>query len=605
MKNLRLNLIIITALTAASATFAQNETLPYTLYIVRPAINNYAVMPDAPLPGTCKRETTMKIMTCRGEYEPASFVVKTDKPLTGVRIEVEPLSGPAGTIAPEAVDVRLVQVVFRRITDWPALCPWLLVHDPGLIVVDENPHPMALRDNALEHWKAYTHTNRLTREPVDTEHLQPVDIDTVRQFWITVHMPEDAPAGIYTSNVTVRPDNAAASALTLQVTVPDFELLPPMFEYSVYYPVYFGRNLPPENPHSFGDMTDEQYLAELKNMVAHGCTNPNIYQAPDAREDGTVDFAILENIIRLREQAGMRKGPLFLPNHPLKIAPRQLTEDERAFNHRYIREVVAWCKERGYPEVYFYLMDEASGETLRGERDSIKSIHEAGARTYVACGGDFYDLVGDLLDLPILLHPGHGRIDMVGHYVHGHLRGPEAVREPAELLAAGGAHVLLEPGIQRQIQGVHKNGFKIYTYMDPIGGQSLPELHRRDRGLGLWKAGLDGTMTWAYTHITNNALTDFPPGLSAQAHQSMFFGVVFRGKNSVIDTLGWEGFREGVDDARYLTTLLETLKQSKAAGKHIDLVDNTEQWLESVPIDADLNAMRLEMARRIEALLQP
>ena len=67
MKSLRLSLIIVTALTAASATFAQNETLPYTLYIVRPAINNYAVMPDEPLPGTCKRETTMKIMTCRGE----------------------------------------------------------------------------------------------------------------------------------------------------------------------------------------------------------------------------------------------------------------------------------------------------------------------------------------------------------------------------------------------------------------------------------------------------------------------------------------------------------------------------------------------------------
>jgi len=587
--------IMVLSLASYSAATAQES---YETYVVSPAINNYAILPGEPLPEVCQPGGIMRIMACRGEYEPASFVVRTKSPLKGVRIEVGNLAGAAGTLPADAIDVRAVQVIFRRVTDWPALTPWLLLHDPGLFVVDDAPRPYAIGDppetkedvGALS--RAYNKTNRLTREAVDTQDLQPVDIEELRQFWITVHVPFNAMPGAYSATVRIEPENAAASEIELQLTVPGFELLPPMFEYSIYYPASVEPDLEPDDPHSYGSLSEEQYLAELRNMVAHGCTSPNSYCEISCKPDGTVDFTALERTVALCDAAGISHSkPLYLVNHPVNIVSRPLTEEEHEQTIETTRQIVAWARERGFPDVYFYAIDEASGETLHGERESIQAVHDGGGKVFVAGGNDLFEQVGDLLDLPILMHPGHAPMDRVGH----ELAGPDALRHPETLLAVGSPELLLEPGIQSAIKGFHQNGFKVFTYMDPLAGCHLVELHRRNRGLGLWKAGLDGTMTWAYTHITAS---------ESIVEQPWYFNMVFRAEEGVLDTLGWEGYREGVDDARYLTTLLDALEKADAAGRNLSIVKETRQWLEGVGIDADLEAWRLEMVQRIEAVSQ-
>jgi len=132
---LLLALHIVTGLTV-DALCAQYEIL-----VVTPAINNEAILPGSPLPPVCHPATTMKVLACRSEYEPASFVVKTDGTLRRVRVDVDPLTGPSGSLEAGALDVRVVQLLFRRVTDWPALAPALLLHDADLIVVDEKPQP--------------------------------------------------------------------------------------------------------------------------------------------------------------------------------------------------------------------------------------------------------------------------------------------------------------------------------------------------------------------------------------------------------------------------------------------------------------------------------
>ncbi|MDP7399889.1 MAG: hypothetical protein QF541_23700, partial [Lentisphaeria bacterium] len=72
----------------------------------------------------------------------------------------------------------------------------------------------------------------------------------------------------------------------------------------------------------------------------------------------------------------------------------------------------------------------------------------------------------------------------------------------------------------------------------------------------------------------------------------------------VLDTLSWEGYREGYDDARYLATLQAALARAKAAGRHQTLVARTQRWLDNLTVKADLDAWRLEMARRTELLLK-
>jgi len=73
----------------------------------------------------------------------------------------------------------------------------------------------------------------------------------------------------------------------------------------------------------------------------------------------------------------------------------------------------------------------------------------------------------------------------------------------------------------------------------------------------------------------------------------------------VIDTLQWEGFREGVDDIRY-ATLLRGLAVKAAASRDIDAIYAGRQALQWFAVfdkeGADLSAARLEMIRMIMQL---
>ena len=77
---------------------------------------------------------------CRGEYEPASFVVIAGAPLEQVRIEVGPVTGPGGSWPNEAVDVRVVKEYYRSIpAHGAAAIPTLLVHDDDFLAIEPAP----------------------------------------------------------------------------------------------------------------------------------------------------------------------------------------------------------------------------------------------------------------------------------------------------------------------------------------------------------------------------------------------------------------------------------------------------------------------------------
>ena len=104
--------------------------------------------------------------------------------------------------------------------------------------------------------------------------------------------------------------------------------------------------------------------------------------------------------------------------------------------------------------------------------------------------------------------------------------------------------------------------------------------------------GCDGGMNWAYTHIKGSVTN---PGI--------FWAYVIRSEEGVIDKLEWEGFREGVDDVRYLSTLLDALGRAAGTYGKEPLVAETWTWLSSLDTaKADLKALRIEMARRITGL---
>jgi len=71
-------------------------------------------------------------------------------------------------------------------------------------------------------------------------------------------------------------------------------------------------------------------------------------------------------------------------------------------------------------------------------------------------------------------------------------------------------------------------------------------------------------------------------------------------ENGVVGTVQWEGFREGVDDVRYLSTLLRAIADAEAAGgSKAQRAQEARRWVEEIDPHGDLNALRAEMVRWI------
>ena len=135
--------------------------------------------------------------------------------------------GPARAWPPEAIDIRFVKEIFRFAVAHGAMkMPTLLVHDDGVLTIVPIPND--------EHDWLYNQPRTPLR---DADRYVPVDIDSRRQFWITVHVPERAEAGTYQTTLRVAPANADAEEVSLTIEVYPFDLLDPMKEYSIYYPV--------------------------------------------------------------------------------------------------------------------------------------------------------------------------------------------------------------------------------------------------------------------------------------------------------------------------------------------------------------------------------
>ena len=602
-----LTLLVCSLLVASSALCHGAD---YTVHVVNPAVTNHMILRDGPLPPVCTEATAIELSACRGEYEPASFVVTASKPLESVRIEVGQLTGAGGSWPDDAVDVRVVKEYYRGTLDRGAEMlnrgtdcgyasfPTLLVHDESFLAIE--PAPTEANPKAMK--------NVLRGELRDTAELQPVAINKRKQFWVTVHIPEHARPGTYRTTVRIVPQNSDASELSLQVQVYPFTLLPPMLEYSIYYPV----KLVPEGSQDWRNgkwtytawITPQQYIAECKDMLAHGLSNPNIYTGPHIRPDGSLDFSPLEEILDLRESVGMRSKALYLVASPCTFRTRPLTPQERQQTHRYVPEINAWAREHGYEEVFHMAIDEMWGEAVSDARDSMAAVDEAGGLVFTAVlepwvavldptqSTEFLDRVLDVLHRPVL----HSTV-MDNLAVAARKYGvEESLRHMAEIAKAANCEVLAQAqqeSYRKAIARVHHLGNKIYTYMNPRGGAPLPELQRRSEGLGLWRVGFDGTMTWAYIHIAGDAVD-----------QPLRYAKVYRTEHGVLDTLHWEGWREGVDDVRYLTTLLDALSRARGRFPHEPLISETDDWVDGIDVaNGDLDAIRREMARRIVALM--
>jgi hypothetical protein len=523
---------------------------PYILYTPRAITNNRLSTDTFPIPSSVGKE--LACCGCRGEYEPLSVAVFALEDVKGLAVAVSDLKGPESTIPAAAVDVRVVKCWFqagREIWDTKhkILVPELLLKDDRLVRVDMDRKENYLRSTADDGTQTYllcsgpTSENLKDVRPLDAETLEPVDISAncLKQFWLTVHIPEKARAGTYQGVVRFQMGSGRRE-LPLTVRVHPFDLAQPRMIYSIYYRGTLSRDGKPTI--SSDSKSEEQYRAEMADLRAHGVLYPTNYQG--------MNEPVLRRILEIRREVGLPGGPLYNLGGSTGAStdPGALQSLQRD-----VKRWITFCRPFGYQTIYFYGSDEATGEQLTAQRAAWKAVQAAGGKTFVACYEKTFEAMGGLLNCAVLAGKPN----------------PEEGKK------------------------WHSVGSHAFCYAYPQVGNEEPETYRRHFGMELWKAGFDGAMDYAYQHGFGHVWNDFD---NRTYRDHIFAYPTLKG---VIDTIQWEGFREGVDDVRYLTTLRNLIEQAKSDPARALLGRQAEDWVNAIDPAGDLDSLRAQIVERI------
>lgn len=487
-------------------TFSNIPVLPYDIFV----------------PGDISE--TIDIRGCPGEYEPASFVLSAFSDISCLSVEASDLKSGANTIPACNIDLKSVKCWFQAGTAWTdigqdknsrILVPDLLLNDDSLVQADlvqqENYLKITNTDGAGRYvWISnpdekcrYGHPSSSELPVKDARTLQPLNISKNfnKQFWVTVKIPHDAPAGNYEGIIRLKTPKVVLADLKIRLLVFPFRLAPPPYTSSIYYA---GKLNPKGSGTLSSELKDEvQLKRDFENMAAHGIRDPLCYQ--------TYDEKLLKKYLEIRKECGLQMSPLYYLEFGLYGELLNFSPEKASLLKKKVREIIEFGRKQGISEFYFYAIDEAKGDKLSAQRTAWDIIHKAGGKIFVAGIKEAnFKLVGDLQDLLVC---------------EGELSRGEAAMW-------------------------HSAGHKIWSYSNPQSGVKNPAVYRENFGIRLWQYDYDGACTFAYQSSMGNIWNDFDH-IQYRDHCFSYPTV-----DGTIDTIAWEAYREAIKDARYLNTLI-------------------------------------------------
>jgi len=494
---------------------------PVTVFVI-PPITNEAILPNSSIPINFSGDI-ISVAASPGEFEPASFVIRSNQEIDSLMVKASRLVGNNSSISPGNIDIRVVKCWYQAGSDIydtknKILVPELLLKNDALIKIVGKDNFLKLANGIYVNISNPKGISGIKSAPTldqfpvkDNETLQPVDIpkDINKQFWITIKVPDNAEPGMYSGEILLVTPKGRIGGIKLKLNVLPIILLKPYLNYSIYYT---GR-LNNDGSLSSGDKNEGQFYVEMKDIFDHGVANPTVYYKDN-----------IGRFLQIRREVGIINQPLFYLGLNIESSGENSVALKNAIIN--LKKQVATHESI---RLYIYAPDELSLNNPKN-RAQIKLAHQLGVSVFDAQSKENATNVADILDLAV---------------------------------------VSLDPDIQLA-RKYHEYGHKIFSYGNPQGGVENPETYRRNYGLLLWQKEYDGAMDFAYQYGYNNIWNDFD---SEECRDHVFAYPTICG---VIDTIQWEGWREGVDDVRYLTTLLKTIKNAKTKGKN---TIDSERWL--------------------------
>lgn len=516
-------------------SFASEETGDsqdsLTLYAWQATGTRKLLPHTSPVPAP--KAEALEVTACAGEYEPVSFVLRAPKKLNGIRITLPDLVNKnGGKIPARAVDIKYVKCWYqsgetgvRTEKGKKYLVPELLVNDDDLIKNDLDKKRSFLKAQGKVRPVYIDITSPDTRFPDhavirDAERLSPLNLDSGenRQVWLTIQVPPHTTPGLYTAPVRISAPGMTPLKIPLRLKVPALHLPEPELEYAIYYT---GR-LVPDAKARIGSQQKSaaQYAKEMKDLKRHGVSAATLYQRLDA--DPT-------RALEIRKKAGLAPRNLYV------LGTRTGSPRDAKGLDNLARETGRWlrlAKAFSYRKTYIYGIDEADAAVIRSQSSAWNTVRKTGAGVFVACPRNGWKAAEGLLDIAIL---------------------PKGL-DP-EAAAAW-----------------RRTGTRVFSYHNPQVGVENPGVYRKNYGYALWLAGYDGVMNFAYQYAKGHIWNDF----DHPRYRDHVFA--YPTSDGLIETVQWQGFREAVDDIRYLTAFkhagdlgsrhVETLKQMAASGKH-------------------------------------
>ncbi len=545
-----------------------------------PPMSEIQRLPDAyPTDGT--PGGVVRIVVARDEYEPGSFLVWANKDLGKVRFELGDFKSGTGEMLPkDALDLKFVKVWYQNRNGWFSyfgdtgfkLCPELLLNDEDLIRVDTKkeanyarlidekgrkseqwinpPRQMDVRPLA-QAWRTGDTFACMRPDFRDAASLQPVALpkNEFRNFFLTVHAAKDAKSGLYKGAVAMTSVETGVKVgeIPVEIRILDFTLPAPKCynepekDFLVSSYSYISFDHIAERNGGDGELARRQLVAVLKNQVAHNQTMHMVR--------GNFNNEAFETIAAMKE-AGMRTdvfqgcvSPKVGPPEKMR-AHAQIVADE--FDRRF-----------GHHNLHIGYGDEPGAKWLAQNRPVFESYQSAGLKFFIA---------------------GHTVFTKAGYFYDWH----------------NAAHDATDDSIPALWGRMHGPGHAAWYANQHVGSEN-PAFNRRQNGLGAYLTG--------YTALCNYAHHFGPYNDDSTTYKPMV--LAYGSGDGVIDTIAWEGFREGVDDIRYATLMTDFARKARKSKdlKTRYLGAKAMQFLALTnPKSCDQDAVRGEMIRFITAL---
>ena len=329
---------------------------------------------------------------------------------------------------------------------------------------------------------------------------------TTRRFWMTVHVPEATPAGVYETALHVSANDTSIASLPFRVEVLPIQLRQaPGMGYFMYLPTW---GVPPA-------MRTADHLKRIfVDMRKHGMTTATLYPY------GLPFDAVMG---ALRDSNLMRTDVPAIWLGADAVGPDQW------------KAILDQGRAEKWPELALYLQDEPGNQEridnakrLFGILDQFRQQHPEyrGVRSTTAIGTSGIEALGSQYDIWIA-GAGFGR-DLVN-----------------------------------KADSMEKLLWSYDCNLAPVDAENA----RYYFGWYCWKAGIKGSALWAYSDPGSTRADAWPMALKNLAETELHYAFVRPTEEDLVPTVGWEAVREGIDDHRYLATLQHAIRAAQEAGE--------------------------------------